>query len=244
MVEEFDLTNESKELGYGGTKTVIEYDSKAVILPNDVDGESLRRLWPRIIDDEITMAAYLASIGIPTLSFHRCRVHCKDYDLETIYTTPFSEFASQGTYIVDTKNPKSTIWSRKFPGITLFPEGVDKYEPRSWLPLLQPLIGDIKVVCKNKVNLGIDALNLAFVKKGSPWHSGDELPFEVRLFCFDLSSKRGPLKIHTADEPSFERLLERVIESCVWEEICPNSMSMTEPARQLRDELCKLLNSR
>lgn len=238
-MQEYDLTHGTEMLGHGGTKTVVEYESKAIALPNAVDGESLRDQWPRIINDEMCMSSYLTTVGIPTLSFHRCKVHTADYDLETIFTDPFHKLASEGTYVVDRKNTSSTMWSQKIPDISLFREGVNKYDPAIWIPLIKPLVEDIKTICSRKIRLGGDAMNLAFVKHGSKHHSGSNLPFEIRIFCFDLSSKHHPLEIHSTYEPSFESILYGLIEYSVWEELCPNRYVLSKEASQLLGELYK-----
>lgn len=68
-MEFIDLTSYSNKLflGAGGTKTIILHDNKAIALPNKVDGLSLRKIWDRSVNDEITMSEHLIQNNIPCL---------------------------------------------------------------------------------------------------------------------------------------------------------------------------------
>lgn len=243
-MELFDLTNTTfKILGCGGTKTVIGYKNLAIALPNNVDGADLRARWPQIVSDELKMSEYLQSLGIPTLKFSECIVKTKDSNLalETLYSQPFSEYAKGGIYIIDRKNTDSTQWSRKFPDISLFEPGVDKYSVKTWLPLFNEMLKDVLIISKNRVNLSYDSINLCFCKRGSKWHSGSELPFEIRIFCFDFGSKYGPIELNDEESVNPDRFVYFIVEYAVWEELCPEAFGMPDNIKKLYHEICNQL---
>ena len=226
------------ELGCGGTKTIYFVDdNRAVAVPNRVDGQSLIRIWDRIISDEITMTDYLESIGLLVLKLHHCTVVFDDnLKLPSYYSYPFASYANDGLYIIDTKNLRSTQWKDK----SLFPLNVDRFDVNNWMPILELLLKDIDIIAKNKIILSSDSVNLAVVANGSKWHSGSNNLYEVRYFGFDFSSKHRELCIHSENNDekyAMKWLLNRCIEYIVWEEFCPKAMAMAKEYTTLFEKI-------
>jgi hypothetical protein len=209
-------------------------------MPNRQDGQGLINIWPCIINEEIEMSKLLENIGIPALKFKRCQVRLSqgtivssqsngvtvsDDNLFSTYSSPsFASYVKDGNYIIDTKNTNSSQWP-KDKSMSLFssevkPPSYKKVDLNdnppdfdAWIKILTPVIHDIDQLGENGIYLPTDSLNLVFVAKGSPWHSGGDLPFEVRIFGFDFASKISHLDLNNRTPLSFSRVLSMLKKS-------------------------------
>lgn len=227
-------------IGHGGTKTIVSISEDIVVaIPNSTDGESLISIWPRIIDDEIAFSSLLTDIGIPVLKWHKCNVKLHDGRILTSITTnSFSSYIKDNIYIIDTKCKKSTTWIKD--KCCLIPEGIDSHNLELWKKITLPLFNDIKLLAKHNIRLSGDALNLAIVGKDSILHSGGDLPYEFRLFAFDLSSKSSALNLNQRHPVSYETsswMLHRVLMFSIWDGLTPNSFVLGNKETQLHESL-------
>lgn len=222
----YDITGCSV-IGFGGTKTIYKIDDETcVAVPNAVDGKGLINIWPRIIREELEISDTIISLGVPALKFKPCIVKYLDEMLPTISSKPFASYIKDGIYIIDTKNTESAQWPKD--GSLQLIKG-DKYDLNNWIKIIEPLVKDLITLFKNNIFLPSDARNLAFVAKGCSLHSGSDLPFEVRLWCFDFASKHKTSDI-IGDKVNFSakyRTLRSLMENVIWEELAPNSMILS-----------------
>jgi len=227
-------------IGSGGTKTAYAINNQVVIFrPNWLDGQSLINIWHRIIHEEIQMAELLTRIGIPTLKFVLCRIKIDpDQIITTISSQSFESEVPNGMYIIDTKNSRSSTWPTD-KSLSIFSPDLDPFDVNNWLGVMATYIADVKTLVQNKIFLLGDSLNLAFVSKQSKFHSGSNLPFEVRIFGFDFASKHFTLDIKklNPDTQIINRMLARGAEFAVWEEMCPDQIIMPKKVHVLYKEL-------
>ena len=209
-------------LGLGGTKSVYLVDQDtAVFLPNCEDGQWLIRMWPRIVNEEMAMSQLLQEIGIPTQKLTKCLVLFNQRALSTYSAPTFSSYIKDGIYVIDAKNIQSIQWPND-QSLSLFPKDTDRYDVKAWMNILSSLIQDIQTLVNNRVYLGSDSLNLVFVAKGSYWHSSRDLPYEVRIFGFDFSSKSWVLDLQNRQilrEGDIYSMVYRAIELAVYGEM-------------------------
>lgn len=216
-----------KYIGGGDIKSIFLVSSDIVVtIPNGLDRQFLADTWPRIINEELELSSLLTKIGIPTLKWEKCNVIMKNGTvLPTIMTKSFESYKNDGIYIIDTKCKNSTTWQND--GIlNLIPEGTDVYDFELWKKLTLPLATDINNLIINNICLVNDTLNLTFVSKDSVWHSGSDLPYEIRLFAFGLSSKSCMMTLNDRRKVSYSQslsMLKHVCEFAIWNAIYPNS---------------------
>ncbi|CAH6419261.1 Hypothetical protein HVR_LOCUS461 [uncultured virus] len=99
----YDITDCSI-IGSGGTKTIyLINENICVAVPNEVDGLSLVKVWPRIIKEELEISEKIESLGVPVLKLNRCIVKYLGEPLHTISSKPFESHIKDGIYIIDTK---------------------------------------------------------------------------------------------------------------------------------------------
>ena len=240
MLEEFVYDIEGKEcIGQGGTKYVYLMDENTVIaVPNSMDGEELINKWPRIIEEELEISEKIDSINVPVLKLSKCKVKWNNEIFDTISSKPFASYVKEGIYIIDTKSINSTQWPKD--GSLNLISG-DKFDFDLWVKILQPVITDIVQLSKHNIFLPKDARNIAYVAKGSKLHSGSELPFEVRLWCFDFANKNGEFKMIGKKVKFSEKyfLLRYILEMAVWEEVAPRESKLSKTENKLWKDLVK-----
>ena len=243
----YDLTTFTYPIvGAGGTKTAYLVDDTTVVFrPNAVDGHALINIWDRIVAEELTMSELLQKIGILTLNFKLCLIKLNQtLTLQTLCSQSFKSEVSNGLYIIDAKNMNSSTWP-KDNSISFFETNIDPYDVNNWLKVMEPYILDVNKLVKNNLSLYGDALNFAFVAKGSVNHSGSDSLFEARIFAFDFASKHVPLKLENKVPTSatIDYMLRRGAESAVWEVLCPKSFCLRDEQDRLYKELSeKLVN--
>lgn len=211
-------------IGRDGTKTIYLIDEKlCVAVPNKLDGKALIDRWPRITKEEQEISQLLQKLGVPALTFTECKVRWFDAKLTTISSRPFSDYVRENIYIIDTKNIKSTQWPKDY-SLTLIVGDKHDITIGSKLFNLQLMILSANNICLPK-----DALNLAYVGKGSNLHSGSKLPFEIRLWCFDLTSKWNNANIFIEPLPLYAKLnmLSHIVEYGVWNGLAPNKICLS-----------------
>lgn len=172
----------------GGTKTPFDCGNTpfVVLLPNAVDGEVLERVFPRICYEEETMYNYIKEHNLaPALPVKTCSVLFESgKTLPGLYAPAFEFYVDQGGYVVDTKNRTSSCWNSKFCMNPTFEDA------ESWVPIFEPLVQDLKRLA----NAGIlplgDCLNFIITSPGFEHHMDPNVPFQVRYFGFDFTSKR------------------------------------------------------
>ena len=248
MAENIYDINIASCIGQGGTKTAYLVSNDTVaFLPNQIDGKWLIDQWPRIIDDEIKMSQLLQKFQIPTLKFTLCQLRMTDGSLFSSYSCPsFESYEKTGNYIIDTKNSDSSRWPKDFT-LSLFPPGAPKMDLDLWVDVLSPLLKDLDQIADNGFRLASDTLNLVFVKKGSQWHSGSQLPFEIRLFTFDFASKRFALDLSERTPLKFSqvyRMLRKLVEYAIWEELAPTKICLTTEQNEFRENLSNLCKTK
>lgn len=241
----YDISN-CNCIGRGGTKTVYSVsDDTVVFIPNFTDGPYLVEMWPRIVKEEFEMSELLQKINIPTLNFTPCKVKTHNYCISSYSSPSFKSYKNMGNYIIDLKSTKSTTWPHDNT-LRLFSNDIDKNDLNIWVKILTPLLNDLDILCDNNLYLGNDTRNLVFVSKDSEWHSGSDLPFEVRLFCFDFASKNGPIDFTNRKPLKYfdvYHMLQKLIEYTVWEELAPTEFSLTSEQKELWRkilDLCKI----
>lgn len=175
-------------LGGGGTKTAygLQGTDYAVLVPNEVDGLQLEKVFPRICYEEETMFNYLSTNDIaPSLPVKTCTVTLDNgKTLPALYAPCFESFMEAGAYVLDSKEPYSCCWN---PRLCMNPTF---YDVDSWVPIFEPLIQDLKrLVGAGIVPLG-DCLNFVITTPASKYHVNPAVPYQVRFFGFDFSSKR------------------------------------------------------
>lgn len=228
----YDINN-GIHVGCGGTKTAIlmKDNETVVFIPNSVDGPWLIDIWPRIIYEEFEMSELLENLGIPTLKFKLCKVKLYDGNyLDTYSCSSFESYVKDGNYIIDVKNTKSSTWPRNNL-LSLIPRDFDRMDFDYWIKILKPLIHDLDILGDNGLYLSPDTSNLVFVSKKSQWHSGSELPFEIRLFTFDFASKNSILNISNKTPLKYSdiyQMLDRLVQYSVWEEFAQDKISLSE----------------
>jgi hypothetical protein len=255
-VPTFELKGEEKRCGAGGTKSVYELPDgeNVVYIPNRVDGPWLVGRWPTIMGDEMFLQQKCREIGIPCLDFKPCKLSTPDNYIatsepgicDTCYSKSFHHYTKEGVYIVDSKcGFHSSTWHKEFPKShfwgqyddieNVFASHPEINDAALWAPLFKPLVADFKLLAQHGLSFGSDAINVAFVKKGHKWHDGSDLPYVVRLFLFDLTSKHTPDERTFTKKPAslYHRLLSHAVEHALWEQLCPLSMFMPQPSSKL-----------
>ncbi len=200
-------------LGSGGSKTAVELeDGSALLLPNtDVDHpKDIARRWARIVEEEVAMSDFLASIGLLSTSAEKVDVFLSsdpDMSLPAYKMDSFNTLAQKEMWIIDSKNLESSSWTKE---MKLFSKDTDIAEEAKWDEILDLLCQDIaKIVYYDVPALG-DSCNLAIVK--------DKGHYKPRFFGFDFSSKHYPIKIPTREASNISsdqmrHKAERVISS-------------------------------
>jgi hypothetical protein len=172
----------------GGTKTPFDCGNTpfVVLLPNAVDGQALERVYPRICYEEETMYKYLRQNNLaPCLPVTTCSVKFESGKvLPGLYAPAFELYIGQGGYVLDTKNKSSSCWNNKLCINPTF-EDVD-----SWVPIFAPLLQDLRRLMEGGIWPSGDCLNFIITSPGFEHHVDAEVPFQVRFFGFDFTSKR------------------------------------------------------
>jgi len=253
MASFYDLTTGSYPVvGRGGTKTVYGInDSIVVFRPNKQDGQILVDNWHRIISEENQMANLLKKIGILTLNFILCEIkHGVDQNgvdqiIQTISSQSFTSEITNGMYIIDMTNSRSSTWP-KDSSLSLFYPNVDPYNVDNWLEVMRSYIIDVKKLVANNIYLTGDSLNLAFIKKDSIYSLNcmyylkkGITPFEVRIFGFDFSNKHIPLDIDNMKSTNeiINTMLQKGAEYAIWEELCPRCIVLQSKEHTLYKKL-------
>ena len=176
------------KVGGGGTKTAYALSSShyVVLLPNEVDGVALERAFPRICYEEQTFYNYLSENSLaPCLPVKECTVDTGSKSLPGLYAPSFYSYADRGEHVIDSKDVYKCTWSSSIMCIN-----PNFFEPDSWLPIFAPLVQDLKrLAAAGIVPLG-DCLNFLITSTGSEHHVDPAVPYQVRFFGFDFSSKR------------------------------------------------------
>ncbi len=207
------------ELGEGGSKTAFQLEDEAdkekvVLLPNmSVDPLSdIAKRWERMVDEEVSMSQHLRAIGLLCCPLEKVSVSSASSSNKLIpaYTTDSfkSLAANRGWFIIDVKNPKSSIWTGQ-----IFKNEVDPYVPQNWDLPFRSLTIDIAKLVYHNIPIGHDSCNLAIVKKSTPT---DDL-IEVRYFGFDFSDKNYPLQIpshlpNLDDKEHISEMVDHILE--------------------------------
>jgi hypothetical protein len=126
---------------------------------------------------------------------------------------------------------------------TEMPQSVEEPDLNLWVQVLDSLLRDLDLVGEHGLCLSYDTLNLVFVAKGSRWHSGGQLPFEIRLFGFDFASKTHVLDLSNLTPLSYGRvyrMLSHLVEYAIWEEYEPKSFSLSKKSQELHKKLVDL----
>lgn len=185
-----------KKFAGGGTKsaygcmkdtlTEISKNDFIVLLPNEIDGRPLELIFPRICREERVMYDYLSSKGLLILPVIQCSVVLQNKTLQGLYAPSFWSYREKGGYIIDSKD------SFRFePDLSLDNINPNFTDPRSWIPIFQPLVDDLNVLLDAGVSCYGDCFNVIIVKKGSEYYKeGFDTEFQVRYFGFDFTSKR------------------------------------------------------
>lgn len=176
-------------LGGGGTKTAYALNGTdfAVLLPNEVDGEALERVFPRICHEEETFYKYLSTNNVAlSLPVQTCVVTLDNgKTLFGLYTPCFDAFVQKGAFVLDQKDSRACCWdSKRCINPTFF-------DADSWIPIFMPFVQDLKRLANaGIVPLG-DSLNFVITTPAfGESHVDPTVPFQVRFFGFDFTSKR------------------------------------------------------
>ena len=176
-------------LGGGGTKTAYNLNGTdfVVLLPNEVDGAQLERVFPRICHEEETIYTYLSANNIAlSLPVKTCVVTFdRGRTLFGLYAPCFESYIKKGAYILDTKDMRACCWDKNLCINPTF------FDVDSWVPIFAPLVQDLRrLVGAGIVPLG-DCLNFIITTPAfGPGHMDASVPFQVRFFGFDFTSKR------------------------------------------------------
>ena len=130
------------KIGGGGTKSAYECQGTdfVVLLPNEVDGAALEKVFPRICDEECTIHNYLArnkiALSLP-VSICIVKFMGSGKTLRALYAPNFHSFPANGEYVVDQKNWFLNCSFNRVINTTF-------YNVESWVPIFEPLIMDLK----------------------------------------------------------------------------------------------------
>lgn len=201
-------------LGEGGTKIALKLLGKGRVLmfpkgatsgigvtwkkidqkANLHSKDFILKTWTRMVEEEVSVHAVLASRGLLSPGAKRVNVSLSrdDSPIPAYVSESFEELLSRGIYILE-KNYTTSTWQE---GMTVFKDPEDKFRLENWPPVLTKLLKDIAKICVYRVpidNEGHDAYNLAIVKTPEGNH-------EARYFGFDFASKGGPIREVPKDE--------------------------------------------
>ena len=175
-------------LGLGGTKSFYQVTNGLVMaVPSRASEDAIAARWEDILEDEVRTTAWLNKAGLLTsriravaaeLNLRGERVHAPTY-----VATDFEHLAKQGVFVMDVGNPEATrgrLRGRFNPEYNLEDEHVYRLA-------LRPLKRDVEKLAELGLGMNHDMNNLAFVRRGHPFHTGSEAEYEVRVFLFDFS---------------------------------------------------------
>ena len=176
-------------LGGGGTKTAYYLNGTdfVVLLPNEVDGLQLEKIFPRICHEEETMYTYLGTNGLAlSLPVKTCVVTLENgKTLFGLYAPCFESYVNRGAYVLDTKDIRLCCWDRKLRINPTF------FDAESWVPIFAPLVQDLSRLAAAGIVPAGDCLNFIITTPAFGKDHVDPLvPFQVRYFGFDFTSKR------------------------------------------------------
>ena len=176
-------------LGGGGTKTAHHLNGTdfVVLLPNEVDGAPLERVFPRICHEEETIYKYMHEHSIAlSLPVKTCCVTLDDNKvLFGLYAPSFESYVNKGAYVLDSKDRHASCWNSKLCINPTF------FDPDSWLPIFTPLVQDLERLLHAGITPFGDCLNFIITTPAFTNNHVDSLvPYQVRFFGFDFTSKR------------------------------------------------------
>jgi hypothetical protein len=202
-----------KKIGGGGTKSAYECigTNKVVLLPNEVDGEALERVFPRICNEECIIHNYLTLNNVAcSLLVSICTLKFMDTGktLTALYAPNFNSFPAEGEYVIDQRN----WWNNCCFNRSEREINPTFYNVNSWVPVFEPLITDLKRLEDAGICPAGDSLNFIITSRGSPHHVDVSVPYQVHYFGFGFASKHRPSyyvkAINELEEP--DRFLEPV----------------------------------
>jgi len=188
----------NQQLGCGGCKKALEIiNQTALILPN-MDANNLTTMtehWNRIVDEEVKFSQILTQVGLLSPGYQKTYLSLSSEENEPCIPTYFSQtfqslVKSKNLYIIDWKNRNSSTWT--FGHHFLFLSDEERLDPKNWDSVINPLVTDIKKLCKYQIPTNSDSLNIAITRQKS---NLTQSPYQTRYFGFDFSNKRTPLSI-------------------------------------------------
>lgn len=196
-------------LGRGGSKEVYDLGGlySALVIPNmNVDSfEDIAARWKRIVDEEVKMSEFLASVGLLAPKLIPTRVAYSDLpgmSIPAYRAIAFSDlFASEGLYVIDRKNPESSTWKKgqNF----LFNSTEERLDEKNWDFVFDSFLTDILKICTGHLPTKGDSVNIAINLK---FMGKDKDEFEVRYFGFDFTNKQTSIFIPQVEKNTTYRL--------------------------------------
>jgi hypothetical protein len=197
----FDL---AEKAGSGGSKVVYYIEKRGgdwvLALPNE--SGTFDGYWPNMVREELHMSEQLQELGIPCLEMHGVMStnldEAKGAAVPALLMRSFDYYRrTKNSVVMETKNAKYAYFSGDQMDDVLV-SAVNRSAQlaggeREWgaraadalVALLIPLAKDIKKLAEHCIGLGTDSLNWQVVFEDDTL----EVPSEIRVFLFDLTSK-------------------------------------------------------
>ncbi|MEZ5314795.1 MAG: hypothetical protein R3E91_01075 [Chlamydiales bacterium] len=164
-------------VGCGGSKRAMKIsEDEVLMLPNK---KVTFPTWRSMVDEEVQISNRLTELGILTVGSKWVDIFLSkdsNYPLPAYSCPSFKSLTKTGRYVIDRKNSKSSCWKNR----SYFQDNKDRFAIESWLPIIKPLLQDMRVLAKNNCLFYQDALNLVIIKS--------EQGYIARYFGFDFSS--------------------------------------------------------
>lgn len=184
-----------KILGSGGSKKAFLISgARALLLPNlDECEPSIHNAtyWERVVDEEVRMSELISRMGIFSLSYQRASLALSEcHEIPALVSETFESLWETRRYkIIDLANHDSSTWIKRVD--SLFESNEQRLNEKNWA-FLDSLATDIAVLIIHGIPINGDSLNVAVIEKPS---KASICQYELRIFCFDFSVKKIPIKI-------------------------------------------------
>ena len=229
------------KLGGGGMKTAygLEDDHRVVLL------SSFQNL-DRMIREEMSGAAFIRSLDVPTVELEKCHLS-PDIDLTVqvpvLMSRDFKSYAVNSTFVLDSKNLYSSTDMPSDIATRMFGSRENALNASNWISVLDPGIKDMQKLRKNGFGAGEDQLNLVLNGPNGMFNRNPE-NWEFRLFIFDLTSKYVESEYSIKPElewDSSSSSCDIFIKNAIWDVVSPKSYVLDPEGEVLFEELKALV---